>query len=102
MITGEVARIKHLLRRAAFGCRSGEWAHWMSLGEKGTLNALVDYHSTPTHIPDLATDSFGGLVAPNDTDSLKRYWLYRFCETPRPLEEVMTLFWHDHFATSDY
>jgi uncharacterized protein (DUF1800 family) len=102
MITGEAARIKHILRRAAFGCRSGEWAHWASLGAKGTVNALVDYNSTAVKIPDLATDSLGGLVAPNDTDSLKRYWLYRFCETTRPLEEVMTLFWHDHFATSDY
>ncbi len=102
MITGEAARIKHLLRRAAFGCRSHEWGHWSALGEKGALNELIDYESIPVKLPDLATDSMGGLVAPNDTDSLKRYWLYRFCETTRPLEEVMTLFWHGHFATSDY
>jgi len=102
MITGESARIKHLLRRAAFGCRSAEWAHWASLGERVALDTLLDYESVFNSIPELATDSFGGLVAPNDTDSLKRYWLFRFCETTRPLEEVMTLFWHDHFATSDY
>ena len=102
MITGEAARIKHLLRRAAFGCRSAEWAQYASLGEQGTLKALVDYDGISVKIPDLPTDSFGGLVAPNDTDSLKRYWLFRFCETTRPLEEVMTMFWHHHFATSDY
>ena len=30
---------------------------------------------------------------------LQRWWLKRMIETPRPLEEKMTLFWHGHFAT---
>ncbi len=28
------------------------------------------------------------------------WWLARMIETPRPLEEKLTLFWHGHFATS--
>lgn len=32
--------------------------------------------------------------------SIQRWWLKRMIETPRPLEEKMTLFWHGHFATS--
>lgn len=31
---------------------------------------------------------------------LQIWWLRRILETPRPLEEKMTLFWHGHFATS--
>jgi len=31
---------------------------------------------------------------------LRLWWLTRMIETPRPLEEKMTLFWHGHFATS--
>jgi uncharacterized protein (DUF1800 family) len=31
---------------------------------------------------------------------VQRWWLERMIETPRPLEEKMTLFWHGHFATS--
>ncbi len=31
---------------------------------------------------------------------LQRWWLTRMIETPKPLEEKMTLFWHGHFATS--
>ena len=31
---------------------------------------------------------------------LQTWWLKRMIETPRPLEEKMTLFWHGHFATS--
>lgn len=30
---------------------------------------------------------------------IQRWWLKRMIETPRPLEEKMTLFWHGHFAT---
>lgn len=33
-------------------------------------------------------------------NSLQRWWLRRLIETPRPLEEKLTLFWHGHFATS--
>ncbi|MEL6741288.1 MAG: DUF1800 domain-containing protein [Planctomycetota bacterium] len=31
---------------------------------------------------------------------MQRWWLTRMIETPRPLEEKLTLFWHGHFATS--
>lgn len=31
---------------------------------------------------------------------IQRWWLTRMIETPRPLEEKITLFWHGHFATS--
>ncbi len=31
---------------------------------------------------------------------VQRWWLGRLIESPRPLEEKMTLFWHGHFATS--
>lgn len=31
---------------------------------------------------------------------MQRWWLKRMIETPHPLEEKMTLFWHGHFATS--
>lgn len=31
---------------------------------------------------------------------IQRAWLTRMVQTPRPLEEKLTLFWHGHFATS--
>jgi uncharacterized protein (DUF1800 family) len=30
---------------------------------------------------------------------MRKWWITRMIETPRPLEEKMTLFWHGHFAT---
>jgi uncharacterized protein (DUF1800 family) len=102
VIAGETFRIQHLLRRTACGFRPGEWRQWADLGQEGALKRLVDYDDIPQTIEPLPTDVLGNLVAANDVDSLKRYWLLRFCETSRPLEETMTLFWHGHFATSDY
>ncbi len=29
---------------------------------------------------------------------MRRWWLQRMAESPRPLQEKLTLFWHDHFA----
>lgn len=31
---------------------------------------------------------------------MRKAWLKRMIESPRPLEEKLTLFWHGHFATS--
>lgn len=31
--------------------------------------------------------------------AMRRWWLTRMIETPRPLEERLTLFWNGHFAT---
>jgi uncharacterized protein (DUF1800 family) len=31
---------------------------------------------------------------------VQKWWLKRMIETPRPLEEKLTLFWHGHFATN--
>ena len=32
--------------------------------------------------------------------SLQQWWLGRMAQTPRPLEERLTFFWHGHFASS--
>ena len=35
------------------------------------------------------------------TDALCHWWLRRMIQTPHPLLEKMTLFWHSHFATTN-
>jgi uncharacterized protein (DUF1800 family) len=40
--------------------------------------------------------------SPGETVNLVWWWVNRMIETPRPLEEKMTLFWHNHFATAIY
>ena len=36
-----------------------------------------------------------------ETDRLGYWWANRMLNTPRPLQEKLTLFWHGHFATSE-
>jgi uncharacterized protein (DUF1800 family) len=69
--------------------------------EKATAY-LVDYESLPQTVAPLPSDDYGNIVSGGYREALQQYWLFRICETARPLEETMTLFWHGHFATSDY
>lgn len=36
----------------------------------------------------------------NQMREIQKWWITRMIQTPRPLEEKLTLFWHGHFATS--
>ena len=39
------------------------------------------------------------VLATSDAKQLAAWWLHRMLNTPTPLVEKMTLFWHGHFAT---
>jgi len=98
--------IEHLLRRAGFGARPDELDVYSGLSISDAVDALVNFE----RIPDTVDDNIGksgfvgmttrGAFAPqsNITDSRQR-WLFRMVHTNRPLQEKMTLFWHNHFAT---
>lgn len=88
-------KIAHLLRRAAFGGSHEDIAHFCKMGLDGAVRHLVDYKSIP--------DTLEGLPSVYDTDfrvqQARDWWLGRMIFTRRPLEEKMTLFWSNHFAT---
>ena len=96
------SQIAHLLRRAGFGATEAELDQYASLGFAGALDVLLN----PEQIDDSATDQ---LLAPLTTDlgdakkiePAKFWWLNRMLYTQRPLQEKMTLFWHNHFATAN-
>src|SRR5262249_15486851 len=37
----------------------------------------------------------------NNGQQLQAWWLHRMLYSPHPLKEKVTLFWHNHFATSN-
>jgi uncharacterized protein (DUF1800 family) len=53
-----------------------------------------DFHQLAAIIGQAAADS-------SSPERLKAWWLYRCLFTPHPLQERLTLMWHNHFATSN-
>ena len=104
--TWDRARAAHLYRRAGFGGSREELDLAVSIGREAAVSRLVDYDRISTEGLDAYLSLFGfdpGGFGPAPFDrlaELTRWWYLRMQYTPRPLEEKMTLFWHNHFATS--
>jgi uncharacterized protein (DUF1800 family) len=110
---------RHLLHRAGFGGTAADVMRLHDLGLEAAVDELVDCAQRPSGPEPLALAR--ELRAPaelremseadrrayneqrNRTErrqiaSLRAWWLRAMAESPRPLEEKLTLFWHSHFA----
>lgn len=101
------ADIEHLLRRGGFGASPSDVDTVSGMSRSAVLSYLVDYEARPddvdAHIgrPDYAQVSTQSLFAPDiNLDDARQRWLFRMIHSKRPLQEKMSLFWHNHFATS--
>jgi len=98
--------VAHLLRRAGFGASSAELATYASLSYAQAVDRVVNYASLPdtvdSHIgqPGYVNTTSRGQFSPNTVaDDARQRWLFRMVHSDRPLQEKMTLFWHNYFAT---
>ena len=95
----------HLLRRMGFGGSPGDIDQITFLGREAAVDFLLNYESIDNRaLDDLLSTSFD-FSDPFDfprfnRGELQRWWFTRMVYTRRPFEEKMTLFWHNHFATS--
>lgn len=88
----------HLLRRAGFGGTIEETDRAVLEGLPATLDRLFDM--TPAAEFEQSMEVAGRMVGRgNESRNLAAWWLLRMVQTPVPLLEKMTLFWHGHFAT---
>ena len=98
-------KIPHLLRRVGFGSSPSELAYFENLGVASAVNNLLNYEniddSNLASEPNITMARTKTLPA-GETVNLVWWWVDRMINTPRPLEEKMTLFWHNHFATAIY
>lgn len=89
----------HLHRRAGFGASLEELKAAVARGLPATLERLLQ--GQPAAADDAAMTRLGqNIVRRDNPGELRGWWLYRMVYTPHPLREKMTLFWHNHFATS--
>src|SRR6266566_347385 len=96
------SQVAHLLRRAGFGATEAELDQYTPLGFAGALDRLLN----PEQVDDSPTDAVlgplsGDLGDPKKIESAKFWWFNRMLFTQRPLQEKLSLFWHNHFATAN-
>jgi Protein of unknown function (DUF1800) len=91
----------HLFRRAAFGASREDLLEAQRLGPQATLDLLISGRSHADDALETLVD-IGRIVAERDEtgDQLRGWWLYCMLQSGHPLREKLTLFWHNHFATS--
>jgi uncharacterized protein (DUF1800 family) len=100
-------QMEHLLRRAGFGARSDELDTFRTLSFNGAVDRLVNYERIEDDVDAkifqpgyVGVTARGGPLTPqSNIGDARQRWLFRMLHSNRPLQEKMTLFWHNHFAT---
>jgi uncharacterized protein (DUF1800 family) len=95
-------KVGHLYRRAAFGATTAELDAGVKDGHAKTLDRVLkgepesdDFTRTSEF---MASERSMPPGAPQQR--LSAWWIDRMLKTQNPLREKLTLFWHNHFATS--
>lgn len=108
--------VKHLLRRAMFGSPKGDVDYFVGLGFSGSIAQLLNVPNTDPAPPVWTYDSnyqdpnvaqgATWINAPQDNQatgyrkkSLLAWWTGLMLNQSRTIQEKMTLFWMNHFAT---
>jgi uncharacterized protein (DUF1800 family) len=102
------SQIEHLLRRAGFGARPDELNLYRNMTIDQAIDYLVEFEQVPDDVDQqigragyLGTNTSGRPFSPqSNIGDARQRWIFRAVHTNRPLQEKMTLFWHNHFATA--
>ena len=96
----DLKKAGHFYRRAAFGASLEELQTAVGAGPERTITALLQGRADGD-ADTLWTTMSRSLAEANNGAQLSALWLYRMLYSPHPLREKLTLFWHNHFATSN-
>ena len=120
----DYAKARHLLVRAGFGGTPQQVEQLCAMGLYKAVDHLVEFYHQPASGPTLdpmpllnmdplqnkmRVRGVGNRAVGLDSQSaeanqivqVRRWWLQRLVESPRPLQEKLTLFWHGHFASQN-
>jgi uncharacterized protein (DUF1800 family) len=96
--------IARLFGRAAFGATGADHDRWVGKPYADAVDSLFPPAGSDPLARAVQADEAMRLYTANnylnDVYGAGRWWLERMRTTPYPLEERMTFFWHDHFATA--
>jgi uncharacterized protein (DUF1800 family) len=97
----DLRKAGHLYRRAAFGATLAELNEAVETGPDRAINLLLRGRPANLEFDRQTATMARSIGAGNNGQQLSAWWLYRMLYTPHPLREKLTLFWHNHFATSN-
>jgi len=87
----------HLFRRAGFGA---SWRQLSAAVAADPADVVAELLTAASDPPKTQAEFAEAVLAGGDPRQLAAWWVYVMLQTPAPLLEKMTLFWHGHFATS--
>ncbi len=90
----------HLYRRAGFGASNARLREAVGQGFEATLDRLMQGPPAGAGREQEHARISDNLLNANNPFDIRGWWLERMLNGPHPLREKMTLFWHNHFATS--
>lgn len=93
----DLRRASHLLRRAGFG---GNWAQLAQAVADGPEQTVAKLLQPAADVPAFNRQYDAWEASTGNSDSLRAWWLRRMIQTPHPLLEKLTLFWHHYFGIS--
>jgi len=88
----------HLYRRAGFGATWAELQNALKVGPHATIEGLFQQPKAYAAFADTFDGHESAAARSSNGMVLGAWWLRRLGESPWPLLEKMTLFWHGHFA----
>ena len=97
----DLKKVGHLYRRAAFGADRDMLDRALKAGPENAIAALLKGGDGGDEFDRLTAPIAESVARANNGDQAGAWWLYRMLYGPFPLREKLTLFWHNHFATSN-
>src|SRR2546421_13025549 len=97
----DIRKVGHLYRRAGFGATWEELEAGLKTGPEKAIDQLLQSGPGQDKADPVAEILATEATKSNNDQYARAWWLYRMLYTSHPLREKLTLFWHNHFATSN-
>jgi hypothetical protein len=97
----DLQKVGHLYRRAAFGATWEQLQAGLRAGPDQAIDSLLKGGENQQEFDRLTAPLAHSIGRVNNGPQASAWWLYRIVYGPHPLREKLTLFWHNHFATSN-
>ncbi|CAN5601151.1 hypothetical protein BH10PLA2_BH10PLA2_19710 [soil metagenome] len=94
-------KVGHLYRRAAFAATRDQLDHGIEMGPDRLIDHLLAGGDGQEKFDSQTQTMLKSIERVNNGFQARAWWLYRMLYSPHPLREKLTLFWHNHFATSN-